>query len=89
MEREKIKQELVDLLCNRFCVCESDLAEGINPNICTDLGLDSLDVVELAVFFEDKYHLSIPDGEAGKIGEMNFNELVDFLSDAVVKYRVS
>ena len=33
----------------------------------TDLGLDSLDVVELGMAFEDEFGIEIPDDDADKI----------------------
>ena len=40
---------------------------ALDANFIADLGLDSLDAVELVIAFEDEFDLDIPDDDADKI----------------------
>lgn len=46
-----------------------------------DLGLDSLDTVELVMAFEDEFAIEIPDAEAEKI--LSCGDAVEYLSSNV------
>ena len=59
--RDKIKKILVD----RLGVVESKITE--NSSFIDDLGLDSLDIVELIMLFEEEFNLEIPDKDMEKI----------------------
>ena len=59
--RDRIKKILVD----RLGVDESKITE--NSSFLDDLGLDSLDIIELIMAFEEEFNLEIPDKDAEKI----------------------
>ncbi len=59
--RDRIKKILVD----RLGVNESKITE--NSSFLDDLGLDSLDIIELIMAFEEEFNLEIPDKDAEKI----------------------
>ncbi|MBA7591038.1 Acyl carrier protein [subsurface metagenome] len=59
--RERIKKILVD----RLEVDESKITE--NSSFLDNLGLDSLDIIELIMLFEEEFNLEIPDKDAEKI----------------------
>ncbi|MBA7482717.1 Acyl carrier protein [subsurface metagenome] len=59
--RERIKKILVD----RLGVDESKITE--DSSFVDDLGLDSLDIVELIMAFEEEFNLEIPDKDMEKI----------------------
>ena len=58
---DRIKKILVD----RLGIDESKITE--NSSFLDNLGLDSLDTVELIMLFEEEFNLEIPDEEAEKM----------------------
>lgn len=55
MTFEKIKQ----ILCEEFEIDECDVS--LYSNISSDLGLDSIDVVDLVMSIEDELMVEVPD----------------------------
>ncbi len=57
--------------------------ENINRDsmFSDDLGMDSLDMVETAIYIEDKYHLHLPSEEFDRMNT------VGHMIDYVAKYR--
>lgn len=55
-------------------------AAQVNPsvNFQRDLGLDSLDTVEVVMAFEEEFGVEIPDAEAEKI--LSTNEAIDYIA---------
>ena len=51
----------------------------MESNIISDLGADSLDVVDLLMSIEDEFELEIPDEETDKIKTVG--ELVQYIED--------
>jgi len=58
---DRIKRVIV----NQFGVDESKITE--NSSFLDDLGLDSLDIIDLIMIFEEEFKIEIPDKEAEKI----------------------
>ena len=71
MTIDKIKKILADTLD----VSEDELSA--DTNIATDLGADSLDVVEILMSIEDEFDIEIPDSEIENI--RTIGELVDYI----------
>ena len=71
MTIDKIKQILADTLD----VSEDELSA--DTNIATDLGADSLDVVEILMAIEDEFDIEIPDSEIENI--RTIGELVEYI----------
>ncbi|MBA7483359.1 Acyl carrier protein [subsurface metagenome] len=69
--RERIKKILVD----RSGVDESKITE--NSSFIDDLGLDSLDIVELIMLFEEEFNIEIPDKDMEKI--KTIGDLIKYL----------
>jgi acyl carrier protein len=76
MTRDEVKQALIEVLKDRgFDV--SDVSE--EASLTDDLGLDSLDLVDLTMDIEEKFGLSIPDEDLPKLSTVG----------AVIDYIVS
>ena len=71
MTIDKIKKILADTLD----VNEEELSA--DTNIATDLGADSLDVVEILMSIEDEFDIEIPDSEIENI--RTIGELVEYM----------
>ncbi len=71
MTIDKIKKILADTLD----VSEDEISA--DTNIATDLGADSLDVVEILMSIEDEFEIEIPDSEIENIRTVG--ELVEFI----------
>lgn len=69
--KDEILQSVKEILMNDNQVYEEDFKP--EANLQNDLGLDSLDVVELVMKLEEKYHIHIPDSA----------EDIDTVQDAV------
>ena len=52
---DKVKK----IIAEQLCISTDDISD--NANVIEDLGVDSLDVVELLMTFEDEFKVSIPD----------------------------
>ena len=71
MTIDKIKKILADTLD----VNEEELSA--DTNIATDLGADSLDVVEILMSIEDEFEVEIPDSEIENI--RTIGELAEYI----------
>ncbi len=71
MTINKIKKILADTLD----VSEDEISA--DTNIATDLGADSLDVVEILMSIEDEFEIEIPDNEIENIRTVG--ELVEYI----------
>ncbi len=65
MDKEAIKQKVVDLIVEKLDVDREDVKP--EAHIVDDLGADSLDIVELVMALEDEFDIEIPDEDAEKI----------------------
>lgn len=56
------------------------LEDKVTPEtkFATDLGLDSLDIVEVVMAIEDEFAIEIPDQEADKI--LSINDAVEYIA---------
>ena len=81
MNRDEVKQSLKTLLV------EGLRLEGVRPEDIHDsepifvegLGLDSIDALELVVLVEERFGVSIPDEEIGKLAFASIDALADFV----------
>ncbi len=75
MDFEKIREIMVDTLS-----CDGDRIT-MDSRLNEDLGIDSLDAVELVMALEEAYNIKIPDDELPNI------RTVENIIDCVTRYR--
>ena len=75
MDFEKIREIMVDTLS-----CDGDRIT-MDSRLNEDLGIDSLDAVELVMDLEEAYNIKIPDDELPNI------RTVENIIDCVTRYR--
>lgn len=62
--KEEILAELTEIIAEKFVLEPSEIKE--ESKLVSDLGADSLDVVELTMQVEKSFGVSIPDSDAGQ-----------------------
>jgi acyl carrier protein len=65
MTKEEIFTRSKQIVIERSGIDESKIVE--NASLRNDLGLDSLDIVELIMELEDEFEIEIPDEEADNL----------------------
>src|SRR5882762_9253960 len=85
MDRDALRAEVKALLATglRLDIPPGDIPDD-SPIFGTDgngdgLGLDSIDALELVVLIEERFHVAIPDEDAGKRAFGSVSALVDFI----------
>ncbi len=81
MNRDEVKRSLKTLLVEGLRL-ESVRPEDIHdsePIFVEGLGLDSIDALELVVLVEERFGVSIPDEEIGKLAFASIDALADFV----------
>ena len=73
MDFEKIREIMVDTLS-----CDGDRIT-MDSRLNEDLGIDSLDAVEIIMAIEEEYGIEIPDEDAEKFQKVS--DLVDFVEE--------
>lgn len=71
-----IEQKILDIITSEF---EKNPDEVINAPTWKDIGLASLDSMEIIFILEDKFNLEIPDDEYPNLN--NFKKLVDYIKE--------
>ena len=82
MEKNKennLEKEVIDIIANVLEVDKSLL--NVNTNLTKDLDVESLDLVDLVVAFEDKYNLEIPDPDIKNL--QTIQDIIDYLNKNV------
>jgi acyl carrier protein len=71
--------KVIDILSEFTTLDKENITE--NSNLTTDLDLNSLDVINLVVAFEDEFNIEIPDH---KIKELNtVGDIITYISTSV------
>ena len=80
MDRDALRTEVKHLLATglRLQVTPDDIRDDA-PIFGDSLGLDSIDALELVVLVEERFHVAIPDEDAGRRAFASVNALVDFI----------
>ena len=78
---QKIFNEVLEIIADKLGVSETEITE--KANFVSDLGADSLDVVELVMEIEKKFDIQIPDHDAE--GFKTVGDAVDYLASKLNK----
>ena len=68
--------KVIDLVASQLGLEKAQVK--LDANFATDLGADSLDVVELVMAIEEAFNIEIPDTQASKISTVK--DVVDYIS---------
>ena len=81
MKRDELKMQLKQLLVEGLKLEDvgPESIQDAEPIFVEGLGLDSIDALELVVLVEEKFHVAIPDEEAGKLAFASINALADYI----------
>lgn len=77
MSHSEINAKVIDIIADKLAVAAAKVS--MEANLATDLGADSLDIVELLLEFERVFEISIPENEAEKIKTVG--QIVDYLKN--------
>jgi acyl carrier protein len=81
VNRDELKRSLKTLLVEGLkleTVRPEDIQDS-EPIFIEGLGLDSIDALELVVLVEERFGVSIPDEEVGKLAFASIDALADFV----------
>lgn len=76
---QETRRKIATILMDKMGVEQEELTD--NANLSCDLGMDSLDTVEVLMEVEREFNISIEDEEAEKIE--TFGQLVQLVNDRV------
>jgi acyl carrier protein len=74
--RDSIAKKLRAIIAEQLIINESDIKDD---SLLTNLGMDSLDSVELVMALEEEFNREIGDNEAEEIGSKPFSAIVDYI----------
>ena len=77
MEKEKIKDKIVDILINGVHVKKSKVLLKENLKFIDDLEMDSLSILDLIERVEKEFNVEVKDEEIEKLSDLN--SVVDYL----------
>jgi acyl carrier protein len=77
MNRQEIFDKVKKILIEKLSVNEADIKE--DSSLVDDLGVDSLDLVELLMKFEEEFKVEISEEESQKI--LTVKDIVDFIEE--------
>ncbi|MGE5561415.1 MAG: acyl carrier protein [Chloroflexota bacterium] len=77
MTKEQIFEKVKGIVVDQLGVDEEDVT--LEASFLTDLGADSLDLVELIMAIEEEFDIEIPDEEAERI--QTVNDAVEYIKE--------
>ncbi len=77
MSKQEIFEKVKKILVEKLSVNETDIKE--DSSLVDDLGVDSLDLVELLMKFEEEFKIEISEEESQKI--LTVKDIVDFIEE--------
>lgn len=79
MNKEGIKEKVISLIADTLEIDKNSINE--KSNLVSDLDVESLDLVNLVVAFEDEYNLEIPDNEIKNL--QTVEDIINFIEKNV------
>ena len=70
-------EKVRDIICEQFELDQNRVT--MESNIISDLGADSLDVIDLAMSIEDEFDIEVPDDEIEKMKTVE--DIVRFIEE--------
>ncbi len=77
MEKEKIKEKILEILVNGVHIKKSKVYAKENPHFIEDLEMDSLSILDLVERVEKEFNIEVSDEELEKLTDLN--SVIDFL----------
>lgn len=71
MEKEKIKEKILDILINGVHVKKAKVLSKENPKFIDDLEMDSLSILDLIERVEKEFNIEVQDEELEKLTDLN------------------
>lgn len=71
MEKEKIKEKILDILINGVHVKKAKVLSKENPKFIDDLEMDSLSILDLIERVEKEFNIEVRDEELEKLTDLN------------------
>ncbi len=71
-----IKEKVINILSERLSIDKTEI--GLDSHLMDDLGVDSLDLVELVMAIEETYNIEIPDDDVEKL--YTPRKIIDYIS---------
>ncbi len=79
MNKEEIKEKVISLIADTLEIDKNSINE--KSNLVSDLDVESLDLVNLVVAFEDEYNVEIPDNEIKNL--QTVEDIINFIEKNV------
>lgn len=79
LEENMVENKVIEILATQLRVEKSKI--NMDTNIASDLGADSLDLVEILMDLEDEFHITIPDEAIS--GIVTVGDLVKYIEKTV------
>ena len=76
MKKELIEKEVIEII-QEFCCVDDEIL--LDTNLADDLGLDSLDMVEITMELEERLDISLEDEEVANVKTVS--DLVELILD--------
>lgn len=77
MKNENVEKKVIDIISRVIEVDKKSI--NANTNLIADLDVESLDLVDLIVAFEDEYNFEIPDNDIKNL--QTVNDIVTYIEN--------
>ena len=75
--KKNLKEEVIELIADTLEMDKEQIKE--TTNLARDLEVESLDLVDLVVAFEEKYNIEIPDQEVKNL--QTVSDIISFIEN--------